>query len=427
MLTPAWTKYRPHEIQRALWTSKKRFVAVAAGRGSGKTDLLKRRLVRYLPVRKPWQDPRYFYGAPTEGQARRVAWDDLLALIPKEWNPTTRGNCITTKFGSELWVVGLDKPMRIEGSQWDGCGLDESCDLKPGTFNLNVLPALTHRDGWCWRIGVPKRQGPSATEFRKFFEQAQSGEVHDAVAFTWPSADILSSEALAYARTHMDPKDFREQFEAVFETAGGGIFYAFDREYNMRPCAYDPKLPIIVGSDFNVDPMAWVLGHQYENRIEWFDEIWKRNTNTAESLTVLYERYNTHRGGFEFYGDATSDARKTSASESDYQQIYNDLRFKQLGRTIHYPKGNPPVADRFAACNAMFLTAEGRRRMFIDSRCKYLIVDLEARYYKVGTTEPADKGDLGHMTDAMGYPVYRMFPIKYIVDTPKQIVTVLQG
>lgn len=427
MITKAWTQFRPHKIQIQAWKCPERFVAIPAGRGSGKTELAKRRLVRFLPVRKQWADPRYFYGAPTEGQARRVAWDDLLALIPPEWGPRTRGNCITTKFGSELWVVGLDKPQRIEGIQWDGCVLDESCDLKPGTFTLNVLPTLTHRDGWCWRIGVPKRQGPSAKEYRAFFEEAKSGRIPEAAGFTWPSSDILTPEALAYARAHMDKKDYREQFDAVFESAGGGIFHAFDVNYNRRPVVYDSTLPIIVGSDFNVDPMAWVLGHRRDDRMEWFDEIWVRDTNTLRTLDQLYSKYSSHTGGFEFYGDATGSARKTSASKSDYQHIRADERFIKLGRTIHYPKANPPVADRFATCNAMFHSADGKRKMFVDPRCTNLLDDLAARYYKVGTNEPADTGDLGHVTDAMGYPIYRLFPIRVKLQKTVGRITITKG
>src|SRR5262249_24890285 len=41
-----------------------------------------------------------------------------------------------------------------------------NCDIKPGTVDLTILPALTWRNGWLWRIGVPKRFGIGAKEFR---------------------------------------------------------------------------------------------------------------------------------------------------------------------------------------------------------------------------------------------------------------------
>lgn len=424
MLTAAWTKFRPHATQCALWKCSDRFVAVPAGRGSGKTELAKRRLVRYLAVKKDWSDPRYFYGAPTTDQAKMIAWEPLLALIPTEWVARVDRSMlrIFTVFGSELRVVGMDRPQRVEGPQWDGIVLDESCDHRPGVFDRNVLPMLTHRKGWCWRIGVPKRQGSSAKEYRKFYEDAASGALPESAGFTWPSSDILPPEALRMAREKMDPKDFREQFEARFETAGGQLFYAFDRRFNVRPCEYRSSSPLIVSNDFNVDPMAWVIGHRKGPRgIEWIDEIWLRNTNTRQALNTLWERYRLHSGGFEFYGDATSDQRHTSASESDYQQILMDKRFKAIGRTLHYPKGNPSRLNRFAACNMMLCDANGDRRMHVDPKCVHLIDDLESRYCPPGESLPKDSGDLGHPTDAMGYLVQTLFPLSIPVASSSEV------
>ena len=82
LLTPAWTQLRFHEKQNKLWRSAANYVAVAAGRGSGKTELARRRIIRYLPIKKDWPYPIYAYCLPTYKQARRVAWRPLLNLIP---------------------------------------------------------------------------------------------------------------------------------------------------------------------------------------------------------------------------------------------------------------------------------------------------------------------------------------------------------
>ena len=76
--------------------------------------------------------------------------------------------------------------------------------------------------------------------------------------------------------------------------------------------------------------------------------------------------------------------RTTSAAVTDYVQISNDPRLKRLGRTVHYPTANPPIADRFATANAMFATAAGVRRMFVDPACRYLIQDLEVPRVQAG-------------------------------------------
>ena len=415
-LPPAWFPLRYHELQQRLWTTKHRFVAVAAGRGSGKTELARRRVVRFLPVRKPWHDPIYFYALPTIAQAKRVAWKPIVNLIPPEWIRKINQSelSIETVYGSTLYVVGMDKPQRIEGVQWDGGVIDESSDQKPGSFDLSVLPALSHKNGWCWRIGVPKRHGIGAREFKTFFDN--KGEVD---SYTWPSSSVLTPEQLAWAERNLDPRDFNEQYNATWESASGAIFYAYDDTLNVSEVAqYNPKLPIVVGSDFNVDPMCWVIGHiinidEQTKHVHIFDELFIRNTNTPSTLDELFRRYGNHQAGFYFFGDASGRARKTSANFSDYVLIKQDARFK--GSRIFYPQANPRLQDRFAACNAMFCNAANGRRSFINPKCKHLRADLLERAYEEGTSEPNDEGDVGHISDAFGYIIHRMFPVRAIL------------
>lgn len=418
VLPNSWTPFNPHDTQRLAWREKARFLGLDCGRGSGKTTMSKRKLVLAQAIKKPWP-VKLFYGAPTQDQAMRIAWEDLLDLTPDEWidkDRTVKGR-LCTKFGSELRVVGLDKPQRLEGVQYDGGVIDESCDIRAKTFDLSIRPALSHRRGWCWRIGVPKRAGIGAHEFKEFCMRARAGTITNAAAYTWSSDGLVPQEDLDQAKETMDPKDFNEQFGGRWEKAGGGIFYAWDGEYNTRPCGYRPDIPIVVGSDFNVDPMAWVLCHQYPGpRLEMFDEIWLRDCNTDKALSVLHGRYADHKGGWEFYGDATGDSRHTSASESDYAKIYNDPRFKAMGRSVHYPSTNPSRKDRFSACNALVCNANERRRMYVDPRCENFLRDVVARAYKPGTMDPDDYGDVGHITDAWGYIVAGKFEVRIEID-----------
>jgi hypothetical protein len=353
----------------------------------------------------------YFYALPTMAQARRVAWEKIVQLVPTDWieKVSLSAMRIDTIFGSSLHIVGMDKPQRIEGSQWDGGVIDESSDQKPRIFDLNIRPALSHRNAWCWRIGVPKRYGVGAKEFKEFWQRGKDGD-KDIESFQWPSEDILTPEECAAAQRIMDPRDYNEQYRAGWEQVGGCIFYAFDSVLNVREVAYRPDLPLIVGSDFNVDPMAWVVAQEVNGCLNVLDELFIRNTNTRETLDTLYNKYGkSHQAGFRFYGDASGAARKTSASTSDYIQIRNDRRF--YGARVYYPTKNPRIKDRFAACNAMFCNAADERRTFIHPRCKHLIDDLGDRNYKEGSSEPDDYNDLGHMTDALGYIIHHKWPV----------------
>lgn len=415
MLTESWTQLRYHPQQDKLWRTKARFVGVAAGRGSGKTELARRRVVRMLAVRKPWMDPLYFYALPTYAQAKRVAWNQLAALIPREWlkgEPNKSDLSFTTKFGSTLLVVGMDKPQRIEGNQYDGGVVDESSDQRPGAFDKSIRPALTHRNGWAWRIGVPKRVGCGAAEFRKFC----NGGAEE--SYTWPSWDILPPEEIEQVKEDTDPQDFNEQYGAAWLDLGGGIFYAFTEQLNVSAAiAYDPTRPVLVGSDFNVNPMCWELGHVYKapdgvEELHVFDELCIHNTNTPATLDALHRRYGSHPAGWDFYGDASGRARKTSATTTDYLLIKNDRRF--ANSRVHYPHANPLFYDRVSSCNAMFCNANGRRRCIVHPRCRRLIADMQDRNWKDGIREPDDSGDVGHASDALGYIIHYRWPVRYV-------------
>lgn len=422
-LPKKWKRLRPYSKQSQAWRCRERFVVLCCGRFSGKTEMARRRIVSYLPVQKEWDDPRYFYALPTYGQAKKVAWEQILGLIPKEWlkrTPSDSSMIIETVFGSKLYVLGLDQPARVEGPEWDGCVIDESSDQKAGTFDRSVRPALAVRKGWCWRIGVPKRYGPGAQEFKSAFEMGQRQE-GGYRSWTWPSWDVADPEEIQSLREQLDEKDFREQIGGNWVEAGGLAYHAFSRDWNVKVTRYDPTRPILVGSDFNVDPMAWVLGQMVQLKdgqkgIEVFDEVWLRNTNTKDTLNILWQRYGeTHKGGWVFTGDATSKARHTAASKSDYRQILNDSRFSAK---VRYDDSNPAVKDRLAAVNALLKNAAGRTKLWVDDRCQHLIKDLTNRSIdSTGNPMPAEGGqakDSGHATDALGYLVYKYFPI--IVD-----------
>lgn len=410
---------RPHAKQSQLYRTRTRLVAVAAGRGSGKTELCKRRLVRALSEHVPachgiGKPAKYFYHAPTLPQAKRIAWDDLKSLIPTSWLATSKPGrlavdntslVIRTAFNSELHVCGMDRPQRIEGDQWCGGVGDESSDTTPSAYALSIRPALSHYEGWYRRIGVPKRGGIGAIAFRQCFEADSMWE-----QYTWPSSDILTPDEIRIARSQMDERDYQEQYEANWVTAGGACFYAFDLNVNVRRVTYNPNEDILVGSDFNVTPMAWVLFHLRKGCLEAFDEIYLRDTNTQRTLDTLHARYGaTHKGGWRFIGDASSSARKTAASHSDYVQIKNDKRFKNA--TTEYPTSNPPVRDRIASCNALLCNSLGESRLFFDPCCRNTIMDVAMR----GLDEfgmPQNGPNMGHASDAVGYVVHRLFPLR---------------
>ncbi len=425
-LPKAWFPLRYHYTQCALWRDQVRFKGVQAGRGSGKTELARRYITQALSWSVPGCDtPKYFYTLPTYNQAKRVAWEKLQALVPPQWltrhRPISQVDLtIKTRFGSTLWLLGMDQPQRAEGVQWNGGVNDESSDTKPGVWTTSLLPAMSEFSAWCWRIGVTKRYGIGAQEFNDFCDVGASGEDSNYKFYHWPSADIILPAELEIARRALDERDFNEQYFASREQASGAIYHAFS-DANVTPnIDFHWDKAVIVGSDFNVNPMCWVIGQEIGNELWIMDEIFKRHTNTEDTLTELASRYVEQGNEWEFFGDASGKARKTSATSTDYLIIRSDERFNP--KRVLYPRSNPALKDRFATSNRLMCNAAGDRRLKIHPRCKRLINDLKKRQYAIDCAEPDDPPDIGHMSDALGYIIHPKYPIH----VPKGVAKVSQ-
>lgn len=368
-----------------------------------------------MRIKKPWPNPIYIYLLPTRDQAKRVVWYDILRMVPKGW--ITKGGInrtelsITTIFGSKLYIAGADKPQRIEGLGVDGVIIDESSDQKPGLYERTILPMLAERDGFCWRIGVPKRTGVGRVEFRKAYEKGLRGEA-GIMSFHWKSRDILTEAQIQALSEQMDSVDVEEQLDAEWKELGNSVYYNFSGDNLTYDAKYDPLYEILVGCDFNVDPMCWTLSHNIDGVIHVFDEIFLRDTNTPKTLDHLFAKYRDHARGWRFYGDASSRSRKTSATKTDYMIIKNDARFGQ--KKVFFFHKNPHVRDRFASVNRGFRNGLGKISIYINPNCKYLINDLNSVAFEEHTTELEDYSgtDIGHMSDGFGYMIHRIMPIK---------------
>lgn len=379
---------------------------VPAGRRSGKTELAKRKLVIGLNERKRWLDPKYFAAAPTREQAKRIFWKDLKELTPGEWTERVYESdlCIKTVFGSELWVVGLDKPERVEGVPWDGGVLDEFANMRETAWTEHIRPALSDRQGWCWFIGVPE----GLNHFKEVADYAASGNDRDWGLYTWPSSEILPPEEVDAARRVLDARTFRQEYEASFEGSSGRAYYAYDRARHEDPgLSINRDLKLAVCCDFNVDLCVWEVAQTDGRTVRVLDEIAMRNTNTAEMARALLGRYGGHRAGLIVYGDAAGMSRST-AGMSDYA-ILDGLGLK----TQRVKRSNPPVRDRVNAVNSMLESSSGEVRLFLHPRCEHLRKDFETVEWRSGGME-IDKSnpERTHASDALGYLIEYEFPLR---------------
>jgi hypothetical protein len=408
--TRRWGELRPHAEQIRLWNDQTRFKVVPSGRRSGKTELAKRRLAEHLILRATAHGlpGRYFAAAPTEDQAKRIFWQDLKSLIPRRWTSSISETELrmTALNGAEVWVVGLDRPQRIEGVPWDGCVIDELANCRPGLWDAHIRPALSDRRGWAWLIGVPDMDAPAQAEYEKMVDLARSGADPEWACFSWPSSDILPADELESARRRLDPKIFEQEYLGKFVVARGKAFADFNPAIHVKPAAYDPALPICWSLDFNIDPMCSGVIQHHAGKIRVIDELTLPDTHTDAACGIFLERASD--AGWDLremfvYGDASGLARDSTSGVTDWYIVQN--RIKSLQPRMRVPRSNPPVKDTINAVRAKLHAVDGTSGMVIDPRCRALIDDLRSALWP---------GDLdGHHALAwLRYFVAAVYPVR---------------
>lgn len=460
----------PEQIR--LVNSPARFKVVPAGRRSGKTERAKRRIVRAaLDVQNfNFDDPMFVCAAPTYNQAKAIYWKDLKAMVP-QWalrsRPSETELVIKLITDAEIRVVGMDKPERIEGSPLDGIILDEFANMKPGTLEENVLPALTDRVGWAWLIGVPEGRN----HYYDVYQNARGpwnirNEGQDWDAFTWKSIEIMDPVEIEQRRSQMDTLTFQQEYEASFINFAGQAYYSYDENHHEGALRqhYNPKGTLIVCLDFNVDPGVAVVcqemklpakrivtsgisvsGHKLfagvSNEGPVFGtaiigEVYiPRNSNTPAVMRKLYEDWKHHEGKIIIYGDATGGARTTQSEtgSSDWDLVkeaaYRDFGSQRVTIRLNLSDNgnpmNPPERSRINAVNSRLMSDSGIVRMMIDPAYAPMTVkDFEGvRLLEGGSGELDKKHDpkLTHPTDAVGYYIVKEYPVRRDVATRTEL------
>ncbi|HHM1656649.1 TPA: phage terminase large subunit, partial [Klebsiella pneumoniae] len=281
-----------HSGQMQVFQSPHRFKVVCAGRRWGKSRLSISTIIRAAAKERK---QRVWYVAPTYQMARQILWDDLQEVLPRKWirkkNDTTM--TIVLKNGSEIALKGADKPDTLRGVALHFVVLDEFQDMKPDTWYKVLRPTLSSTRGGALIIGTPK----GFSEFHKLWTIGQNKELQrkgqwKSWQFVTADSPFVPTAEIEAAKNDMDPKSFAQEYLASFENMSGRVYYPFDRSVHVKPLQFNPKLPVWVGQDFNIDPMSSVILQPQPNGELWaVDELVLFSSNTAEVCDELERRF----------------------------------------------------------------------------------------------------------------------------------------
>jgi hypothetical protein len=398
-----------HTKQMEVYRSQSRYRVVVAGRRWGKTALSRVLIIKKAQKKKQ----KIWYVAPTYKMAKQIMWVDLMDAIPRKWIRKINETSLTITLinGTRIELKGADKPDSLRGVGIHFLVLDEFQDMAEEVWTLVLRPTLADTGGHAIFIGTPKAYN-YLYELYKKGQDPKLQRLNEWMSWQFPTitSPFIPLSEIEAAKKDMDEKSFRQEFEASFETMSGRVYYPFDRSVHIQPVEFNPKLPIWVGMDFNIDPMSTVIYQPQLNGELWaVDEVVLFGSNTEEVCEELEKRFWRHQNQIVMYPDPAGGQRQHARGETD-MDILREKGFKR----IKYRKKHPMVADRVNAVNRMLKDANGAVRLKINPRCKHFISALEQTIYKKGTREVDKSGGTEHSADAGGYCIELEFPVRKV-------------
>lgn len=421
-----WYPLIPHPVQKALVEDNVRFKVVPAGRRSGKTEKAKRYVVQQAML----EPGPYFVAAPTRDQVKRIYWSDLkrlcfTSILPKTSVSETELQ-IKLPNGSTISCVGLDQPQRMEGILWMGGIIDEIADVKEKAWAENISPALDtfnparpNYKAWCWLIGVPDG-------LNHYYEMAQyakeSGDA-DWKLYTWTSADILPPETIESAKRRMSARQYRQEYEASFETASGRVYEDYSKDNTTTETIQDHE-QLLWHHDFNYTPMSSGIAVRRGDSFFILDEIILTSATSRCSALEFVERYKNHKNRHVIiYGDPAGRAGEKHGHMSDYTEMEKVLRDNNWKVERKVKLAAPAIKDRQNAVRAKIKSGTGEITLFVNpERAKYAHKGLATVQIKEGSTFHEVETDYQHITTAIGYMIDVECPIRFEAPPAKPFI-----
>ena len=396
----AKSKYLSHQWE--FLTSTARECALVSGYGGGKTHVFIRKVflaMTNLVGKKGRSNGWVIY--PTLDLGEELFMQPFIEFLTENriWFHRKRYH-IKTLYG-DLRLYTLQRPDRFVGSELTYVGFDEF-DIES---RKNCDSAWTKVQGRLRGCDNPQLFIVTTPEgFRKtydmFVKDNKDARRHLIRAKTTDNPYLPDSYIETLVNTY-DAKLLAQYMDGEFVNLNGeAAYYAFDRDTHVVYRDISPT-SIWVGMDFNVNPMTAVVVAPFGQQQHVLDEIWLRNSNTRQMCEVIKQRY--PRQHVTVCPDMTGVRRQTSAESG----VTDVAILRQFGFTVLGSR-NPRVKDRLNTVNNAF----DKNLTTISPDCKHLIDDLERVVRDdYGRLDESDK-DRTHISDAFGYAVTRLIPIR---------------
>jgi hypothetical protein len=393
--------------QTRVYRDPARFKVIIAGRQSGKSHEVRTEMIT-AALARPRQLVEYF--APTRDMAQDLMWDPLKQTLSEGYILKINESRlqITTRNNSILRLRSADVPDRAKGVGRHLVVLDEFVQMEKDIWYEAIRPSLSATGGRAIFTSTPKGYNWGYD----LWLRALNPDYPQWSAHTVTSLDagLISADDIAEARATLDPRTFRQEYEASFETLSGRVYDRYSRapypEGNLDASVCDdPDLPLLVGMDFNVHPMSATLGVMRADEYHVFQALELPTSNTEEMAQYL-RQYAGDRRVVHVCPDPSGRSRRTSA-----QRDTTDFTIlESFGHFVDAPFKAPLVGDRVNNTQSNLGSTDGRRRVRIHPTGGALLGRaLDGLTYKEGTNVVNKDSGLDHLPDALGYVLWQEF------------------
>lgn len=408
--------YTPHEKQLEFHNSTHRYRVAALGRQAGKSTMCLNELLR-----KAWENPgtKYWFISPTYPQAR-IQYRRLIGMLWSCSEIMTKRNQTELRIklvnDSEISFRSGENFDNLRGETLHGVVIDEVRDQHPELWPQVIRPMLTTTRGWASFVSTPR----GFDSFYDLSERYKSDPEWTTISAASTCNPLFTDEEYEAAKKEMSEAEFDQEINAKFRDLHSGLAYANYSDANKRLTSpfcsglYTNMLPLVIGLDFNLSPMAWVIGQERNGVFYFFDEIFLKRSHTQEAALELANRIRALNIQAPtqaiICGDATGKAgQRAAAGKSDYAILFEILDAAGIRYENRTPDANPMVKDRVNTVNAKLKSADGQHFIFVNPKgCPNLEKDLTRVSWKKGANFILDQTsdtERTHSSDAMGYPI----------------------
>lgn len=389
--------------QAVIYRDTSRYRVVAAGRRFGKTVLSIVELLRAAsanPHRPSW------YVAPTYGQAKTNVWEFMKASIDRSWIAEISESDLWIRLanGAQIRLFGADRPHRLRGPIVSPgfVVLDEARWIKEELWQSVVQPMLADSGGRALFISSPE----GFNWFYDLFERGQNPDDRSwrSWQYTTKQGGWIPDEELENARAMMDPRIYRQEYLASFEALGNRVYSPFDRHAHLRDDLRDPGGSLLIGMDFNVNPMAFCIATKAGDECHVLEAHEIQTSHTLEVAQYLRSKYPDRH----LVACPDPSARRRSTNAPGGVTDFTILRDHQI--EVWAPNTAPAIVDRVNNVNANLEDANGDRHVYLQAgTCRPLVRALEGLTYKDDTNLVDKTSGLDHSADAFGYLLWTAF------------------